>query len=213
MRTGPNIRQRSDGRYEARYEKGRDKNNRIVYGYCYGKTYEEAESKRDAVMGVVPAVRPLSAVKRMNLLILGAGGQGQVVREVAQSLGVFNKISFLDDNPDNPLSIGTIGAYERMLPEYPIAIPSVGDAKLRMEWMERLIRAGFVIPTLISPSASVSPSARIGYGTLVEPKVIVGANAVIGNGCIVSAGAIIDRDARVESGTQVECGQTVLRKQ
>lgn len=212
MRVGPNIRQRSDGRFEARYEKGRDRNNRIVYGYCYGKTYEEAESKRDAAMGVVRTTQPFSAaVKRMNLLILGAGGQGQVVRDVAESLGIFNHISFLDDDPGNPLAMGRIEECVLLTDEYPIGIPSVGDAALRMKWLRQLVAAGFVIPTLISPSASVSPSASIGYGTLVEPKVSIGANAVIGNGCIISAGAIIDRDAQVPEGTYITCGQTVRR--
>lgn len=212
MRAGSNIRQRRDGRFEARYEKGRDRNNRIVYGYCYGKTYEEAENKRDAAMGVVRASQPFYAgVKRMNLLILGAGGQGQVVREVAESIGIFNRISFLDDDPDNPLAIGRIGECALLADEYPIGIASVGEAALRMKWLEQLATAGFVIPTLISPSAAVSPSAHIGYGTLVEPKASVGANAVIGAGCIIGAGAIIDRDARVPGGAYIACGQTVRR--
>lgn len=213
MKIGPNIRQRKDGRFEARYEKGRDKNNRIVYGYCYGRTYEEAESKRDAALGVMCMARPsFGTVRRMNLLILGAGGQGKVVREVAQSIGAFNRIDFLDDDPANPLAIGKIDDCAHLMAEYPIAIPSVGDGERRMAWIRRLIQLGYVLPTLISPSASVSPSARIGYGTLIEPKVSVGANAMIGDGCIISAGAIIDRDALVESGRHVNCGETVLRE-
>lgn len=35
-----NIRKRKDGRWEARYEKCRDQNGRIQYGYLYGRTYE-----------------------------------------------------------------------------------------------------------------------------------------------------------------------------
>ena len=38
MRTGNNIRLRKDGRYEARYIKSRDEQDRIVYGYCYGNS-------------------------------------------------------------------------------------------------------------------------------------------------------------------------------
>lgn len=38
---GENIRKRSDGRWEARYEKGRLENGRIHYGYVYARTYDE----------------------------------------------------------------------------------------------------------------------------------------------------------------------------
>lgn len=45
MGKGENIFKRKDGRWEARYEKGRNDDGRIVYGYCYGKTYREAKEK------------------------------------------------------------------------------------------------------------------------------------------------------------------------
>jgi len=88
MRMGENIRLRKDGRYEARYVKGRDENGKIIYGYCYGHSYEEAETKRDALMGREYVMRDL------NLLILGAGSHGEEVMELAQSLRVFQKIRF-----------------------------------------------------------------------------------------------------------------------
>lgn len=43
MRTGENIFKRKDGRWEARYRKGRSASGKILYGYCYGKTYTEAK--------------------------------------------------------------------------------------------------------------------------------------------------------------------------
>lgn len=42
---GENIYKRKDGRWEARYEKCRSVTGKIVYGYCYGKTYKEAKQK------------------------------------------------------------------------------------------------------------------------------------------------------------------------
>ena len=42
---GENIYKRKDGRWEARYKKGVGENGRIIYGYCYGKTYREAKEK------------------------------------------------------------------------------------------------------------------------------------------------------------------------
>ena len=42
---GENIFKRKDGRWEARYVKNREPSGKIIYGYCYGKTYKEAKEK------------------------------------------------------------------------------------------------------------------------------------------------------------------------
>lgn len=210
MRAGPNIRKRADGRFEARYVKGRNDNNRIIYGYCYGHSFEEAEKKRCEILDIPYEPKP-TAARQMNLLVLGAGGQSQVVKEVARSIGIFQKIAFLDDTVKNDSVIGKICDISDFVNEYPVAIPSVGDSVLRMKWILKLINEGFVLPTLISPTATVSPSAEIGYGTLIEPKVTIGSNAKIGIGCIISSGAVVDRNVVIPDGTHIDCGTTVLR--
>ena len=45
MAKGENIYKRKDGRWEARYIKGYDAEQKIHYGYCYGRTYQEAKEK------------------------------------------------------------------------------------------------------------------------------------------------------------------------
>lgn len=45
MSKGENIYKRKDGRWEARYIKSRQTDGKIVYGYCYGKSYSEAKQK------------------------------------------------------------------------------------------------------------------------------------------------------------------------
>ena len=42
-RRGENIRKRKDGRWEARYIKGRKNNGKIIYGSIYAKTYKEVK--------------------------------------------------------------------------------------------------------------------------------------------------------------------------
>ena len=203
MRTGNNIRQRADGRFEARYPKGRDERGRIIYGCCYGRTYEEASEKRETIL------RQGQPVREMNLLILGAGSHGQEVRELAQSLNLFRRIAFLDDDPQKTEAIGACTDKKRYVQEYPIAIPAVGDHDLRMRWLEELAGACFVLPVLIHPGAVVSPSASIGYGTVICARAAVGAGAVIGKGCIISSGATIDRNVIIPDGVHINCGQVV----
>lgn len=203
MRTGSNIRQRTDGRFEARYAKARDERGRIVYGYCYGKTYEEAAEKREAVL----AAR--STVREMNLLILGAGAHGRTVRELAESLRMFPRIAFLDDDPTNPQALAACKECARFREEYPVAIPAVGDDALRMRWLRMLTQAGFVLPVLIHPTAAVSPSAQIRYGTVVEARATIGPGVKIGAGCVIASGATIERGVVLPEGSMVRCGQVI----
>ena len=201
MREGANIRQRADGRFEARYIKGRDERGRALYGSCYGRTYEEAAGKREE------ALRRSVRVRELNLLILGAGSHGREVMELARSLNVFRRVGFLDDRA--PEALGPCRAFERWEEEWPCAVAAVGDWSVRKRWLEELAGAGFVLPVLIHPSATVSPSAELGYGTVVCARAVVGPGSNIGRGCIISGGAVIDRDAEVPEGTHIACGQTV----
>ena len=45
-RRGENIRKRKDGRWEARFPKGKNEKGRTIYGAVYGSTYKEAKEKR-----------------------------------------------------------------------------------------------------------------------------------------------------------------------
>lgn len=202
MKKGNNIRLRADGRFEARYVKGRDESGKIRYGYCYGHTYEEAEGKRAALLSQdVP-------MRRLNLLVLGAGSHGDEVMELAQSLRLFDKVSFLDDFVSER-AIGKCRDFEAYLDEYGAAIPAVGDTALRMRWMSELVRAGFAIPTLIHPTASIAGSVQIGGGVVVCARATISTGAVIGKGCIISSGATIGRNVHLPDWTYVECGEVV----
>lgn len=48
-RRGENIHKRKDGRWEARYKKGRDENGELIYGSVYGKTYGEAKERLNLI--------------------------------------------------------------------------------------------------------------------------------------------------------------------
>ena len=164
MKKGDNIRLRIDGRYEAQYIKSRDENGKINYGYCYGQTYEEAQEKRDYQL------QKMTKPKAMNPLILGAGMHGSDVCEIAKSLRIFNKIDFLDDDPNHKRAIGTWADAEALLEEYPVALVAVGMEETRRDWTRKLNQIGFITPTLIHPTAYVSEETEIGIGTVIYPR-------------------------------------------
>ena len=58
---GENIHKRKDGRWEARYRKGRNSAGNIIYGSVYGKTYREAKEKLMAI-----SATPEDTIKPIN---------------------------------------------------------------------------------------------------------------------------------------------------
>ncbi len=141
----------------------------------------------------------------MNLLIVGAGGHGEVIKEIAEDIG-YDKIAFIDDFSTK--AIGKICDIVKFK-DYENAVCSIGNNKLRGQIIEKLKQEGFKIPVLIHPRAFASKSAIIEEGTVVEPEAIVNANAVIGKGCIISLGTIVDHDALVSDYAHINSGSVV----
>ena len=142
-----------------------------------------------------------------NLLILGAGQYGMVVREVAIATGEYEKIDFLDDV--NPIAIGAIDTYGDFMSEYRYAFVAIGNSKVRSELLSKLENTGYELPVIISPKAYVSYSATIGGGSIVEPMAVVNTGATIGRGCLICAGAVVNHNAVVEDCCQIDCNATV----
>ncbi|MGM9562202.1 MAG: hypothetical protein ACI3WT_08165 [Phascolarctobacterium sp.] len=138
-----------------------------------------------------------------NLLIIGAGGHGKVVNEVAEAVGYTN-IAFLDDNSAE--AIGKVADSKNFLGEYKDVFVGIGNNKFRGELIARLEQEGFNIPILIHPTAYISKSAVIEQGTVIEPKALVNTNSKIGKGCIISVGAIVDHDVVLENCVHVNAG-------
>lgn len=141
-----------------------------------------------------------------SLLILGAGGHGKVVAEVAADCG-YQKINFLDDNAQN--SIGKISDLERFNDTYTDCFIGIGNNTLRLKLLEKAEAAGYTIPVLIHPTAYVSKTAVIEKGTIVEPHATINANTLVKKGSIVSVGAIVDHDVVLENAVHINAGAIV----
>lgn len=142
-----------------------------------------------------------------SLLILGAGQYGQVAKEIAESMGCFIKVDFLDDN--NEMAIGKIKDYEKFAIDYSHYSVAIGNADSRLKYINEIEKFGFRIATLISPKAYVSKSAQIKHGTIVEPFAVVNAYSIVGKAVLVCSGAIVNHNAIIEDACQLDCGSVV----
>ena len=143
----------------------------------------------------------------MRLVILGAGGYGRTVFDLAEQSGRYERILFLDDN--SPLAAGKCAEYAAFLDEDTEFYPAFGNNAGRLDWLERLKDAGARIMALVHPTAYVSPRAEIGEGCVVLPKAVVNTDTRVERGCIINCGAIIDHGCVVGEGAHICLGAIV----
>lgn len=139
-----------------------------------------------------------------NLLILGSGQHGHVVKELAELLHIFNKINFLDDNDE--IAIGKIDEVEKFKEEYNYCIPAIGNNDFREKLFDRVRSMGYIVPTLIHPSAQISKSALIGEGTIILNNTVINSRSIVENNCIIGLGVIIDHDVVIGKSSHIKPG-------
>ena len=145
----------------------------------------------------------------MRLIILGAGGYGRTVADVAIQTGQFDTICFLDDQSTAKDVLGKCAEFERFRDGQTAFYPAFGNNEGRLTWLYRLQEADCTIPTIIHPTAYVSPTAQVEPGTVILPHAIVNTNCVIKTGCIVNCGAIVDHGCVLEEGVHICLGAIV----
>lgn len=125
-----------------------------------------------------------------RMYIYGAGGHGNVVRELLVGNGV-DVVALIDDDnlADHPASVLSDNLDLSDL-DAPIVI-GVGDNRDRYK-IAQLCKPSFGIG--IHKSAIISPSACIGDGTVVLHGAIIQARAVVGEHVLINTGASVDHD-------------------
>lgn len=145
-----------------------------------------------------------------NLLILGAGGFGRTIAEMAVESKKYDRVSFLDDNSTDPRVVGCLGDYARFVRGYQQALVAIGNNALRLEWIEKLLQAGYQVPVFAFQAAYLSPSAQLGEGCLVLPGAVVNTGAHVGRGALINCGAVVDHEAQIGQGAHI-CLNAVVK--
>ena len=147
--------------------------------------------------------------EKNKLMILGAGGHGRVVAEIASLSGKYTDIFFLDDKaPDAAFPYAYIGKCE-VFSDYLETCDffiAIGNANIRRRLQTEVEEAGGNIITLIHPSAVISKDVTIGKGTVIMAGAIVNTGAKIGNGVILNTASSVDHDCVVEDFCHVSVG-------
>lgn len=78
-----------------------------------------------------------------------------------------------------------------------VALGSTGDPSKRISLWSQAEKAGYKFPSIIHPSAIISPNCSIGRGVYIGPGAILNSGATIGDGCIINSGAIVEHDCQI----------------
>jgi sugar O-acyltransferase (sialic acid O-acetyltransferase NeuD family) len=173
----------------------------------------------------------------MRIIVIGAGGHGQVVADVLQRMrdaGAESIVAgYLDDDPalmgSALLGVPVLGPVRDLSSvSHDAVIVAVGRNQTRMRLAEDLKRSGERFAVARHPSAVIAPDVVIGPGSMICAGVIVNPGTTIGAHAILNTGSTIDHhngigdyahigpgahlggNVRIGMGTLIGIGSTVL---
>ena len=157
-------------------------------------------------------------MSKPGLILIGAGGHARSCIDVIEQQDGYH-ISGLVGMPEemHTQHLGyAVMATDDDLPElanrYQYALITVGQIQTpdhRIRLYQQACAFEFQFPTIIAPSAYVSPHATIGAGTIVMHGAIVNAGARVGKNCIINTRALLEHDSEVDDHCHISTG-TIL---
>ena len=139
-------------------------------------------------------------MSKEKLLLVGAGGFGRMVAEQAM---LQYDCAFVDDGQPVGTEIcgipvvGSLADLPELRKEYGLLVVGIGNNQFRAQVYEKAKALGYGFPTIVAPSAYISPYAKLGCGCVVLQNACVQNGASIGNGVLLNAGTEIHCDAAV----------------
>jgi UDP-perosamine 4-acetyltransferase len=154
-----------------------------------------------ASLGTVAA---MPAVHAPRLLMVGAGGHARVCLDVMvdnDEVAVVGAVS-AEGVVSEPLGVpllGTDAQLRDLTQSYAVTTfcVSIGSNPIRQAFSELLTQSGRHVTRIISRSAVVSRSAKLGDGVQIMPAAVITAATVLGDGTIVNTNASVDHNCRV----------------
>lgn len=138
-----------------------------------------------------------------DIFIVGAGTYGEAMCELAEILGYTIKGFYDEDEKKQALTImehSVLGKFSD-LNDKEIAnnsfIVAIGNNAARYRIMNRILSSGGDTPTLIHPTATISPSAEVGKGVYIQANAYIWTKVRIEDFCIISPNVVIAHHSNV----------------
>ncbi len=139
-----------------------------------------------------------------SIILYGGGGHAKMLIDLLRSAGIYQIAGIIDDSRTPGtlvLDVPVLGG-EALLPKLyddgirlaVNAVGGIGNIHVRETVSQKLISAGFSIPSVSHPSAIIEPSAQLSPGAQVFARAYIGAEAKLADHAIASTGCILSHD-------------------
>ncbi|MBO5402303.1 MAG: acetyltransferase [Clostridia bacterium] len=129
-----------------------------------------------------------------RLVIIGAGGHGKVIADIALKNG-YTDIVFIDDNSKGECMgfpiVGTTSDVEKLNDGNTEFVIGIGNNATRKRLAEQF---DVNWTTLIHPSAQIAVNVSVGKGTVVMAGAVINVCSSVGDHCIINTCAVVEHD-------------------
>ena len=150
------------------------------------------------------------------VIIIGNGGHASVLVEIliAQERRIIGYTDLKEEQfVDNMKYLGTddviTKGYSSEKVELVLGLGTVNASVTRKNLFDYFKSRGFKFVSVIHPTATFSPSTKIGQGVQIMAGVILQANVRIGDNSIINTGSIIDHDCLIGKHAHIASGSTL----
>jgi len=153
-----------------------------------------------------------------EIVLIGGGGHCKSVIDVIEQEGKFQIVGIIDKAElfgTDVLGYPVIGSdldLESLAIKHTYVLVTIGQIKspaLRIKLFDLAIKAGFILPSIVSPRAYVSKHAIIGNGTIVMHDALINANVTVGSNCIINSKSLIEHDSKISDHCHISTSATI----
>jgi len=147
-----------------------------------------------------------------KLVLIGAGSHARVVLEAIRAAGQFEVVGMVDPHPPAPTVLGVpVLGGDEVLPGLrregiTSAVVALGGNALRQRIGARLRDFGFDLPSIVHPSALLSPTASVAEGSVIMARAVIGTETRVDALAVVNTGAVIDHDGMIGPAAHIAPG-------
>lgn len=158
--------------------------------------------------------QPLHSSKKIPLLLIGGGGHCRSCIDVIEAtadyeiVGIVEADNYQADEYDRlpyPV-VGTDADLPQLITQAPHCLITIGQIKqagIRQEKFKQLKKLGAILPTVISPLAYVSSTAKIGEGSIIMHQSLVNSYVQVGDNCIINSQSLLEHDCLVANHSHI----------
>lgn len=146
----------------------------------------------------------------MRVFIFGTGPHARKVYHYVVDSGG-QVVAFMDEASDAVSPIGNVPLVrfgDLCEPTADsVAFVAIGNPEVRCRLMDRMAKAGWVLPSIVHRTAWVAPDAVLEEGVLVAAGAVVESGSTVARGAIIDIGVLVDHDCRVGAFCHLRAGE------